>query len=115
MRVDLCTIHELLEKLGYGEEDGVASRTWYVNDFFVSKEMIITRNLRADVDADSHEYIMYICAYHFSYQKHGDAAFRAKDFDTAIEFFTEVKTQNHIKDGIIKKHKHTMKRRFILL
>ena len=67
MRVDLCTIHELLEKLGYGEEDGVASRTWYVNDFFVSKEMIITRNLRVDVDADSHEYIMYICAYHFSY------------------------------------------------
>ncbi|XP_033139778.1 serine/threonine-protein kinase BSK6-like [Brassica rapa] len=24
LRVDLCTIHELLEKLGYGEEDGVA-------------------------------------------------------------------------------------------
>ncbi|CAN6991476.1 unnamed protein product [Brassica oleracea var. botrytis] len=44
-----------------------------------------TRNLRVDVDADAHEYIMYICAYHFSYQKHGDAAFRAKDFDMAIE------------------------------
>ena len=90
----------------------MGSHTWYVNDFFVSKEVIITRNLRVDVDADSHEYIMYICAYHCSYQKHGDAAFRAKDFDMAIEL---VKTQNHIKDGIIKKHKHTMKRRFILL
>ncbi|KAG2279312.1 hypothetical protein Bca52824_050532 [Brassica carinata] len=66
LRVDLCTIHELLEKLGYGEEDGVA-------------HMVL------DVDADSHEYIMYICAYHCSYQKHGDAAFRAKDFDMAIE------------------------------
>ncbi|CAF1877297.1 BnaC02g03660D [Brassica napus] len=42
LRVDLCTIHELLEKLGYGEEDGVA-------------------------------------------HMHGDAAFRAKDFDMAIE------------------------------
>uniref|UniRef100_M4EJC0 Serine/threonine-protein kinase BSK n=1 Tax=Brassica campestris TaxID=3711 RepID=M4EJC0_BRACM len=46
LRVDLCTIHELLEKLGYGEEDGVA-------------------------------------------HMHGGAAFRAKDFDTAIELFTE--------------------------
>jgi len=25
------------------------------------------------------------------YKKHGDAAFLAKDFDTAIEFYTEVK------------------------
>lgn len=24
------------------------------------------------------------------YKKHGDAAFRAKDFETAIEFYTEV-------------------------
>ncbi|CAG7891091.1 unnamed protein product [Brassica rapa] len=50
LRADLCTIHELLEKLGYGEEDGV-----------------------------SHE--------------HGDAAFRAKDFDTAIELFTEAQSE----------------------
>lgn len=29
------------------------------------------------------------------YKKHGDAAFRAKDFETAIEFYTEVSIVNN--------------------
>ncbi|KAL0728748.1 hypothetical protein Bca4012_024841 [Brassica carinata] len=61
LRVDLSTIHELLEKLGYGEEDAAANEMW-------------TGEMQENMD----------------YKKHGDAAFRAKDFDTAIEFYTEL-------------------------
>ncbi|KAL0854999.1 hypothetical protein Bca101_060151 [Brassica carinata] len=64
-RVDLSDIHELLEKLGYGEDDVVVE-----NEF--SFEMW-TGRVQENTD----------------YKKNGDAAFRAKDFDTAIEFYTE--------------------------
>ncbi|KAG5405577.1 hypothetical protein IGI04_011696 [Brassica rapa subsp. trilocularis] len=63
-RVDLSCIHELLEKLGYGEDVVVT------NEF--SFEMW-TGRMQENTD----------------YKKHGDAAFRAKDFETAIEFYTE--------------------------
>ncbi|XP_018489482.1 serine/threonine-protein kinase BSK6-like isoform X1 [Raphanus sativus] len=63
-RVDLSGIHELLEKLGYGEDVVVT------NEF--SFEMW-TGRMQENTD----------------YKKHGDAAFRAKDFETAIEFYTE--------------------------
>ncbi|KAJ0249538.1 BSK9 [Hirschfeldia incana] len=63
-RVDLSVIHELLEKLGYGEDVVVT------NEF--SFEMW-TGRMQENTD----------------YKKHGDAAFRVKDFETAIEFYTE--------------------------
>ncbi|XP_018513502.1 serine/threonine-protein kinase BSK6 isoform X2 [Brassica rapa] len=63
-RMDLSVIHELLEKLGYGEDVVVT------NEF--SFEMC-TGRMQENTD----------------YKKHGDAAFRAKDFETAIEFYTE--------------------------
>lgn len=66
--------------------------------------MITTRHLRVDVAAN----ILCTYAYEFpfqmwkgemqenmDYKKHGDAAFRSKDFDTAIEFYTEVKTKSY--------------------
>ncbi|VVB12899.1 unnamed protein product [Arabis nemorensis] len=63
-RPDLSSIHELLEILGYREDDGVA------NEFSFQ---MWTGEMQENTD----------------YKKHGDAAFRAKDFDTAIEFYTE--------------------------
>ncbi|EFH38574.1 hypothetical protein ARALYDRAFT_333388 [Arabidopsis lyrata subsp. lyrata] len=64
-RVDLSGIHELLEKLGYGEDDVVVT-----NEFSFQ---MWTGQMQENMD----------------YKKHGDAAFRAKDFETAIEFYTE--------------------------
>ncbi|CAH8356325.1 unnamed protein product [Eruca vesicaria subsp. sativa] len=64
-RVDLCSIHELLEKLGYGEDDAAVT-----NEFSFQ---MWTGQMQENTD----------------YKKHGDAAFRAKDFETAIEFYTE--------------------------
>ncbi|KAL0716915.1 hypothetical protein Bca4012_066237 [Brassica carinata] len=63
-RLDLSVIHELLEKLGYGEDVVVT------NEF--SFEMW-TGRMQENTE----------------YKKHGDAAFRAKDSKTAIEFYTE--------------------------
>ncbi|RID80950.1 hypothetical protein BRARA_A03574 [Brassica rapa] len=64
-RVDLCSIHELLEKLGYGEDDVAVT-----NEFSFQ---MWTGRMQENID----------------YKKHGDAAFRAKDYETAIEFYTE--------------------------
>ncbi|KAL0838085.1 hypothetical protein Bca101_089975 [Brassica carinata] len=64
-RVDLCSIHELLEKLGYGEDDVAVT-----NEFSFQ---MWTGRMQENTD----------------YKKHGDAAFRAKDYETAIEFYTE--------------------------
>jgi tetratricopeptide (TPR) repeat protein len=64
LRADIFTIHELLEKLGYGEDDGVS------NEFSFQ---MWTGEMQENMD----------------YQKHGDTAFRAKDFETAIEVYTE--------------------------
>ncbi|KAG7549180.1 Protein kinase-like domain superfamily [Arabidopsis thaliana x Arabidopsis arenosa] len=63
-RADLSSIHELLEKLGYEEDDGVG------NEFSFQ---MWTGEMQENMD----------------YKKHGDVAFLAKDFDTAIEFYTE--------------------------
>ncbi|KAL0744094.1 hypothetical protein Bca4012_085607 [Brassica carinata] len=64
-RMDLSGIHELLEKLGYGEDDVAVT-----NEFSFQ---MWTGDMQENND----------------YKKHGDAAFRAKDYETAIEFYTE--------------------------
>ncbi|KAJ4893201.1 Protein kinase protein with tetratricopeptide repeat domain [Raphanus sativus] len=64
-RVDLSGIHELLEKLGYGEDDVSVT-----NEFSFQ---MWTGDMQENIDN----------------KKHGDAAFRAKDIETAIEFYTE--------------------------
>ncbi|KAJ0228887.1 Kinase with tetratricopeptide repeat domain-containing protein [Hirschfeldia incana] len=65
LRADLCTMHELLEKLGYGADDDVVS-----NEFSFQ---MWTGEMQENMD----------------HKNHGDAAFRAKDYDTGIEFYTE--------------------------
>ncbi|KAH0847480.1 hypothetical protein HID58_090015 [Brassica napus] len=65
LRADLCTMHELLEKLGYGADDDVIS-----NEFSFQ---MWTGEMQENMD----------------HKNHGDAAFRAKDYDTGIEFYTE--------------------------
>ncbi|OAY78170.1 putative serine/threonine-protein kinase [Ananas comosus] len=59
-RVDLTAIHEMLEKVGYKDDEGVANEMW-------TNQMQETLNSK----------------------KHGDSAFRAKDFGTAIEYYTQ--------------------------
>ncbi|ONI00058.1 hypothetical protein PRUPE_6G065600 [Prunus persica] len=63
-RLDLTAIHEILEKLGYKDDEGVA------ND--LSFQMW-TNQIQETLNS----------------KKHGDAAFRAKDFVTAIDSYTE--------------------------
>ncbi|CAH8379861.1 unnamed protein product [Eruca vesicaria subsp. sativa] len=64
LRADLSTIHELLEKLGYGADDEA------VKEFSFQ---MWTGEMQENMD----------------HKNHGDAAFRAKDYDTGIEFYTE--------------------------
>ncbi|XP_010543248.1 PREDICTED: probable serine/threonine-protein kinase At5g41260 isoform X2 [Tarenaya hassleriana] len=63
-RVNLSTIHELLERLGYKDDDAFTSELSF---------QMWTGQMQENLD----------------YKRHGDAAFRAKDFETAIEFYTE--------------------------
>ncbi|XP_010553059.1 PREDICTED: probable serine/threonine-protein kinase At5g41260 [Tarenaya hassleriana] len=63
-RVDLSLIHELLEKLGYRDDDGAGNELSF---------QMWTGQMQENLD----------------YKRHGDAAFHAKDFETAIEFYTE--------------------------
>ncbi|XP_072976345.1 serine/threonine-protein kinase BSK5 [Typha angustifolia] len=63
-RVDLTAIHEILEKIGYKDDEGVANdlsfQMW-------TNQMQETLNCK----------------------KHGDSAFRAKDFGTAIDYYSQ--------------------------
>ncbi|KAL1200573.1 Serine/threonine-protein kinase BSK6 [Cardamine amara subsp. amara] len=63
-RADLSSIHELLEKLGYVKDDEARNELSF---------QMWTREMLENIDN----------------KNHGDAAFLAKDFDTAIEFYTE--------------------------
>ncbi|KAM0044883.1 putative tetratricopeptide-like helical domain superfamily [Helianthus debilis subsp. tardiflorus] len=60
-RVDLNGIHEILERIGYSGDEGFA-------------DMMQTSQLHDILNS----------------QKHGDEAFRAKDFTTAIECYTNI-------------------------
>ncbi|XAR60680.1 Non-specific serine/threonine protein kinase [Bertholletia excelsa] len=63
-RVDLTAIHEILVEIGYKDDEGIADelsfQTW-------TGQVQDTLNIR----------------------KHGDSAFQAKDFTTAIDFYTQ--------------------------
>ena len=89
--MDLSGIHELLEKLGYGEDDVSVTNEVYI--YVCEKHNLL----------DTTQYLILRMSMQFSFQmwtgdlqenndykKHGDAAFRAKDFETGIEFYTEV-------------------------
>ncbi|XP_021821191.1 probable serine/threonine-protein kinase BSK3 isoform X2 [Prunus avium] len=63
-RLDLTAIHEILEKLGYKDDEGVANELSF---------QMWTNQIQETLNS----------------KKHGDAAFRSKDFVTAIDSYTE--------------------------
>nr|CAD1817680.1 unnamed protein product [Ananas comosus var. bracteatus] len=63
-RVDLTAIHEMLEKVGYKDDEGVANELSF---------QMWTNQMQETLNS----------------KKHGDSAFRAKDFGTAIEYYTQ--------------------------
>ncbi|XP_057458788.1 serine/threonine-protein kinase BSK6 isoform X2 [Lotus japonicus] len=64
LRLDLTAIHEILEKTGYKDDEGIANELSFQ---LWTSQMQETLNLK----------------------KHGDTAFRAKDFATAIKCYTQ--------------------------
>ncbi|OAY41412.1 serine/threonine-protein kinase BSK6 isoform X2 [Manihot esculenta] len=64
LRVDLTAIHEILEKIGYKDDEGIANELSF---------QMWTSQMQETLNS----------------KKHGDTAFRAKDFATAIECYTQ--------------------------
>ncbi|TYH54721.1 hypothetical protein ES332_D09G189500v1 [Gossypium tomentosum] len=63
MRIDLTAIHEILEKMGYKDDEGIANELSF---------QMWTSQMQETLNS----------------KKHGDTAFRAKDFATAIDCYT---------------------------
>lgn len=63
-RADLTAIHELLEKVGYKDDEGIANELSF---------QMWTNQMQDTLNS----------------KKHGDSAFRTKDFGTAIEYYTQ--------------------------
>ncbi|XP_039132113.1 serine/threonine-protein kinase BSK5-like [Dioscorea cayenensis subsp. rotundata] len=63
-RLDLTAIHEILEKLGYKDDEGIANELSF---------QMWTNQMQETLNS----------------KKHGDRAFRAKDFGTAIDYYTQ--------------------------
>ncbi|KAJ0984062.1 hypothetical protein J5N97_002418 [Dioscorea zingiberensis] len=63
-RLDLTAIHEILEKLGYKDDEGIANELSF---------QMWTNQMQETLNS----------------KKHGDRAFRAKDFVTAIDYYTQ--------------------------
>ncbi|XP_065854276.1 serine/threonine-protein kinase BSK5 [Euphorbia lathyris] len=64
LRVDLTAIHEILEKIGYKDDEGIANELSF---------QMWTNQMQETLNS----------------KKHGDTAFRAKDFSTAIDCYTQ--------------------------
>ncbi|KAL1804699.1 hypothetical protein ACET3Z_027767 [Daucus carota] len=64
LRMDLTAIHEILEKVGYKDDEGIANE--------------LSFQMWTDQMQDS-----------LNYKKQGDSAFRAKDFTMAIDCYTQ--------------------------
>ncbi|XP_010931161.1 serine/threonine-protein kinase BSK5 isoform X2 [Elaeis guineensis] len=63
-RLDLTAIHEILEKVGYKDDEGIANELSF---------QVWTSQMQETLNC----------------KKHGDSAFRAKDFGTAIDYYTQ--------------------------
>ncbi|PIA54516.1 hypothetical protein AQUCO_00900813v1 [Aquilegia coerulea] len=63
-RMDLTAIHEILEKVGYKDDEGIANELSF---------QMWTNQMQETLNS----------------KKHGDTAFRAKDFSTAIDCYTQ--------------------------
>ncbi|KAJ7961328.1 Kinase family protein [Quillaja saponaria] len=64
LRTDLTAIHEILEKIGYKDDEGIANELSF---------QVWTNQMQETLNS----------------KKHGDTAFRAKDFATAIDCYTQ--------------------------
>ncbi|CAI0424427.1 unnamed protein product [Linum tenue] len=64
LRIDLTALHELLEKVGYKDDEGIANELSF---------QMWTNQMQDTLNS----------------KKHGDIAFRAKDFPTAIDYYSQ--------------------------
>ncbi|OWM81766.1 hypothetical protein CDL15_Pgr007804 [Punica granatum] len=64
LRMDLTAIHEILEKIGYKDDEGIANELSF---------QMWTNQMQETLNS----------------KKHGDTAFRGKDFGTAIDCYTQ--------------------------
>ncbi|KAF8042232.1 hypothetical protein BT93_A0760 [Corymbia citriodora subsp. variegata] len=64
LRMDLTAIHEILDKIGYKDDEGIANELSF---------QMWTNQMQETLNS----------------KKHGDTAFRAKDFGTAIDCYTQ--------------------------
>ncbi|XP_057983097.1 serine/threonine-protein kinase BSK5-like isoform X2 [Malania oleifera] len=64
LRMDLTAIHEMLEKIGYKDDEGIANELSF---------QMWTNQMQETLNS----------------KKHGDTAFRAKDYATAIDCYTQ--------------------------
>lgn len=64
LRMDLTAIHEILDKIGYKDDEGIANELSF---------QMWTNQMQETLNS----------------KKHGDTAFRAKDFTTAIDCYTQ--------------------------
>lgn len=101
-RVDLTAIHEILEKVGYKDDEGVANE---VSDFKIFTSTSITFMIVSNILYNISCIIFNFSPPQLSFQmwtsqiqetlncrKRGDSAFRSKDFTTAINCYSEVST-----------------------
>ncbi|GER57536.1 protein kinase protein with tetratricopeptiderepeat domain, partial [Striga asiatica] len=84
LRKDLTAIHEILEKLGYKDDEGATTEVCFL--FCVTQEVPLQANTNLKIF-----YLMWTNQMQDtpSSKKKGDAAFRHKDFRVAIDCYTQ--------------------------
>ncbi|MBA0848605.1 hypothetical protein Goshw_004509 [Gossypium schwendimanii] len=75
LRFDLTAIHEILEKMGYKDDEGIANEVRYFIFDVLFAQIVKHVVLQMQDTLNS--------------KKHGDSAFRAKDFTSAINHYTQ--------------------------
>ncbi|MBA0677480.1 hypothetical protein Goari_018886 [Gossypium aridum] len=107
LRFDLTAIHEILEKMGYKDDEGIANEVrYFIFDVLfaqIVKHVVLHSSAcHKLISGYGFEKIMDIRNAILSFQmwtsqmqdtlnskKHGDSAFRAKDFTSAINHYTQ--------------------------
>lgn len=116
LRLDLTAIHEILEKTGYKDDEGIANEVFYKfkllqRGFHLTWIEFTREALFTDFFFPLYLLLLWLQCWfilmlklQLSFQlwtsqmqetlnlkKHGDTAFRAKDFVTAIDCYTQVR------------------------
>ncbi|KAL8152751.1 hypothetical protein V2J09_010511 [Rumex salicifolius] len=91
LRMDLTAMHEILEKIGYKDDEGIANELSF---------QMWTNQMQETLNS----------------KKQGDAAFRAKDFPTAVDCYTQSEVQLAnigIEVAVTENHPHDVSYKWI--